>query len=216
VPVLKVSTADQYLTATGHTRLAEVWEALPQGLFPPFPPVELPAGLDGWLKRGGFAQTFFVGSEVLGLKFKSPKGRTIQAGGLTVKNVQGYDLVRPFVGSFGAMGDVLEATLRLRPGRASVCLRRKGDLAQPPLMPRFLWQHQADTYAFHFGHPLELRRFRESFGGEEVAGLLDYTPLFPDGMGVGAGSLTDLRYSWANGGARPPMPDVFRRLAEAI
>lgn len=216
MPVLQVSTADQYLIATGDTQLAEIWEALPQGLFPPFPPVELPGGLDGWLKRGGFAQTFFVGSEVLGLKFKSPKGHTIQAGGLTVKNVQGYDLVRPFVGSFGAMGDVLEATLRLRPGRASTLLRRKGELTEPPLKPRFLWQELSDTYAFHFGHPLEVRRFRESFGGEEVTSLLDYTPLFPSGMGVGAGNLMDLRFSWANGGTNPEMPEAFKRLAEAI
>lgn len=216
MPVLRVSTADQYLIATGDTRLAEVWEALPQGLFPPFPPVELPAGLDGLLKRGGFAQTFFVGSEVLGLKFKSPKGHIIQAGGLTVKNVQGYDLVRPFVGSFGEMGDILEATLRLRPGRASVFLRRKGELAEPPLMPRFLWQQQADTYAFHFAHPSELQRFREGFGGEEVTGLQDYTAFFPDGMGVGAGRLIDLRFSWANGGTKPAMHHAFRRLVEAI
>jgi FAD/FMN-containing dehydrogenase len=216
MPVLQVSAADQYLTATGDTRLTEIWEALPQGLFPPFPPVELPGRLDGLLKRGGFAQTFFMGSEVLGLEFKSPKGHTVRAGGLTVKNVQGYDLVRPFVGSFGAMGDVLEATLRLRPGRASAFLRRRGELAEPPLKPRFLWQELADTYAFHFGHPLEVRRFRESFGGEEVTGPLDYTALFPSGMGVGAGNLMDLRFSWANGGARPEMPEAFKRLAEAI
>ncbi len=216
MPVLQVSTADQYLIATGDTRLAEVWEALPQGLFPPFPPVELPGGVDGWLKRGGFAQTFFVGSEVLGLKFRSPKGHTIQAGGLTVKNVQGYDLVRPFVGSFGALGDVLEATLRLRPGRASTFLRRKGELTEPPLKPRFLWQEGADTYAFHLGHPLEVRRFHESFGGEEVTGLLDYTPLFPGGMGIGPGNLIDLRFSWANGGTKPEMPEAFKHLVEAI
>ncbi|WP_297854881.1 DUF5639 domain-containing protein [Meiothermus sp.] len=213
---MKVSAADQYLIATGDTRLLEVWEALPEGLFLPFPPVELPGGLDGLLKRGGFAQTFFMGSEVLGLKFRSPRGHTVQAGGLTVKNVQGYDLVRPFVGSFGALGDVLEATLRLRPGRASIFLRRRGELAEPPLMPRFMWQEGIYTYAFHFGHPLEVKRFRETFGGEEVPGTLDYTPLFPNGMGVGSGNLIDLRFSWADGGAKPVMPEVYKRLADAI
>jgi len=214
--VLKVSAADQYLIASGDTPLLEVWQALPKGLFPPFPPVELPGGLDGLLKRGGFAQTFFVGSELLGLKFRSPKGHIIQAGGLTVKNVQGFDLARPFVGSFGAMGDVLEATLRLRPGRASVFLRRKGELSNLPIKPRFLWQALAHTYAFHFGHPLEVRRFAESFGGEEVGEGLDYRGLFPNGMGVGPGHLVDLRFSWADGDSRPEMPEAFRRLAEAI
>lgn len=214
--MLEVSAADQYLTASGETPLLEVWAALPKGLFPPFPPVELPGGLDGLLKRGGFAQTFFVGSEVLGLKFKSPKGHTIQAGGLTVKNVQGYDLVRPFVGSFGALGDVLEATLRLRPGRASTLLRRKGELTEPPFKPRFLWQELAHTYAFHFGHPLEVKRYTETFGGEEVQGPLDYTGLFPEGMGVGPGNLIDMRFSWANGSAKPRMPEAFQRLMDAI
>jgi len=216
VPVLKVSAADQYLIATGDTSLLEVWEALPDGLFPPFPPVELPGGLDGLLKRGGFAQTFFVGSEVLGLTFRSPKGHTIRAGGLTVKNVQGYDLVRPFVGSFGAMGDVQEATLRLRPGRAWLFLRRRGELAQAPFKPRFLWQELAHTYAFHFGHPLEVRGFAETFGGEEVQEPPDYTGFFPNGMGVGPGNLIDMRFSWADGGNRPQMPEAYRRLADAL
>ncbi len=214
--VLQVSLADQYLIATGQTRLLEVWDALPPGLFPPFPPVELPGGLDGWLQRGGFAQTFFLGSEVLGLKFRSPKGHILQAGGLTVKNVQGYDLVRPFLGSFGALGEALEVTLRLRPGRASIFLRRLGELSLPPYKPRFLWQEGAHTYAFHFGHPSEVTRFREVFGGETVAQPPDYTPLFPNGMGVGPGGLIDLRFSWANGGAAPPMPEAFRRLVDAL
>ncbi len=216
MPVLRVSAADQYLIASGDTRLLEVWDALPQGLFPPFPPVELPGGLDGLLKRGGFGQTFFMGSEVLGLQFRSPNGYTVKAGGLTVKNVQGYDLVRPFVGSFGALGDAQEVTLRLRPGRAFVFLRRLGELAEPPLRPRFLWQELAHTYAFHFGHPQEIKRFQQTFGGEEVQGPLDYTGLFPNGMGVGPGNLMDLRYSWADGGSRPEMPEAFRRLVEAF
>lgn len=216
MPVLRVSAADQYLVASGDTPLLEVWEALPKGLFPPFPPVELPGGLDGLLKRGGFAQTFFLGSEVLGLTFRSPRGQTIRAGGLTVKNVQGYDLVRPFLGSFGALGEVLEATLRLRPGRASVFLRRKGPFAIPSIRPRFLWEAMAHTYAFHFGHPLEVQRFAETFGTEAVQGPLDYTGLFPQGMGVGPGHLKDMRFSWANGGIRPELPEAFKRLAEAI
>lgn len=214
--ILELSTADQLLVVSGEARLLEVWAALPEGLFPPFPPVELPGGVDGLLKRGGFAQTFFFASEILGLRFRTASGRTVVAGGRTVKNVQGYDLVRPFVGSFGALGSVLDATLRLRPGRASVFLRRRGEIAEPPLRPRFLWQELHWTYAFHFGHPLEVRRFREAFGGEEVGDWPDCTALFPHGMGVGAGNLIDLRFGWADGGQAPAMPEAFRRLAEAL
>ncbi|MDX2004826.1 MAG: DUF5639 domain-containing protein [Meiothermus sp.] len=213
---MEVSSADQYLIATGETPLLEIYSALPEGLFPPFPPVELPGGLGGLLERGGFGQTFFLGSEVLGLRFRSPKGHSVQAGGLTVKNVQGYDLVRPFVGSFGALGRLSDATLRLRPGRAACFLRNKGELLEPPIRPRFLWQETGWLYAYHFGHPKEVLRFAQTFGGEEVKGPLDLTPLFPDGMGVGPGNVIDLRQSWANGGGRPEMPEVFRRLVEAL
>lgn len=217
MPVLEVSPADQYLIATGETPLLEIWQALPQGLYPPFPPVELPDGLNGLLQRGGFAQTFFIGSEVLGLTFKSPKGQTVQAGGKVVKNVQGYDLVRPFVGSFGTMGEVLQATLRLRPGRASVFLRRTGELSEVRQRPRFLWKELEYLYAFHFGHPKEVERLREAFGGEALSGTLDYTPLFPKSMGVGnLGTVRDLRFGWENAGPPPAVPEAFRRLAEAL
>jgi FAD/FMN-containing dehydrogenase len=217
MPVLEVSPADQYLVASGDTALLEIWQALPTGLYPPFPPVELPGGLNGLLQRGGFGQTFFLASEVLGLTFKSPKGQTVQAGGKVVKNVQGYDLVRPFVGSFGALGEVLQATLRLRPGRASIFLRRTGELSEVRQQPRFLWKELEYLYAFHLGHPREVERLRESFGGEAVQKTLDYTPLFPKGMGVGSlGSLRDLRFGWENAGPAPAVPEVFRRLAESL
>lgn len=222
MPLLELSPSDQYLVASGDTALLEVWKALPAGLHPPFPPVELPGGLDGLLGRGGFGQTFFFGAEVLGLTLRTPRGRTAQAGGRVVKNVQGYDLVRPFVGSFGALGEALTVTLRLRPGRASIFLQKplepKGleGLGRFGLQPRFLWQHQGTLLAFHFGHPKEVERFRQAFGGEVVDDPVDYTGLFPNGMGVGAGPLRDLRFSWADGGAKPRAPEVFQRIAAAL
>lgn len=225
MPLLELSPSDQYLIASGDTALLEVWEALSPGLFPPFPPVELPGGLNGLLQRGGFGQTFFFGAEVLGLTLKTPRGRTVQAGGRVVKNVQGYDLVRPFVGSFGALGEAVSVTLRLRPGRASVFLRKP--LEPNPeassvwhaafgVQPRFLWQHENTLFAFHFGHPTEVARFRQAFGGEVVDNPVDYSRLFPGGMGVGAGPLRDSRFSWADGGAKPPLPQVFHKLASAL
>ncbi|WP_276954718.1 DUF5639 domain-containing protein [Allomeiothermus silvanus] len=221
MPLLELSPSDQYLIASGDTPLLEVWEALPLGLFPPFPPVELPGGLNSLLQRGGFGQTFFFGAEVLGLTLKTPQGRTVQAGGRVVKNVQGYDLVRPFVGSFGALGEAISVTLRLRPGRASVFLRRplEAPSGWPPVLdvqPRFLWQHQSTLFAFHFGHPKEVERFRQAFGGEVMDSPVDYSRLFPHGMGVGVGPLRDLRFSWADGGAKPPLPPVFQKLASAL
>lgn len=141
------------------------------GAFPPFPPVELPGGVGGLVARGGFAQTFFFPAEVLGLTFRTPKGRRVRAGGVVVKNVQGYDLVRLFVGSFGLLGRAEEVVLRLRPGRAQAFLRRPFSGSFPRLVPtpRFLFALEDEEgpwlYAYHFGHPKEVERFREAFGG---------------------------------------------------
>lgn len=214
--VLEISADDQYLVATGDTPLLEIWEALPPGLYPPFPPVELPDGLGGLLGRGGFGQNFFFAAEVLGLEFCTPKGRVLRAGGRVVKNVQGYDLVRPFVGSFGALGTLLQATLRLRPGRERAFVRRAGRLEPLALEPRFVWQEGETLYAFTFGHPKEVAAFTAAFGGEAVVGPLDYRPLFPGGMGVGEGPVRDLRMNWADGGKPPPIPKAFEVLAEAL
>ena len=130
---MEVHAADQYLVAPGEADLLEVHARLAgTGLFPPFPPVELPGGVGGLVARGGFAQTFFFPAEVLGLTFRTPKGRRVRAGGVVVKNVQGYDLVRLFVGSFGLLGRAEEVVLRLRPGRAQAFLRRPFSGGFPP------------------------------------------------------------------------------------
>ncbi|WP_457629791.1 DUF5639 domain-containing protein [Oceanithermus sp.] len=211
--VLELSPADQYVVVSGDTPLAEVYAALPEGLYPPFPPVELPGGVGGLVERGGFGQTYFFPADVLGLTFETPSGRRISAGGRVVKNVQGYDLVRPFVGSFGWLGRALEVVLRLRPARAAALwrYRRAGEVR-----PRFVWEAEGERLAFHYGHPRELARagFDEALALE---GPLDYRPWFPHGMGPAEeGPLRDDRWAWADG-APPPEPDaVFARIARAL
>ncbi|WP_243027980.1 DUF5639 domain-containing protein [Thermus albus] len=219
---MEVHAADQYLVAPAEAGLLEVHEKLSgTGLYPPFPPVELPGGLGGLVERGGFGQTFFFPAEVLGLTFQTPKGRVVRAGGVVVKNVQGYDLVRPFVGSFGLLGKALEAVFRLRPGRAAVFLRRPFLGGFPTLFPtpRFLFALEEEggwwLYAFHYGHEKEVARLQEAFGGEE-ASPIDLRPLFPQGMGVGQGPLRDLRFSWMDGETYPEPPGPFRKLVEAL
>ncbi|TBH21237.1 DUF5639 domain-containing protein [Thermus thermamylovorans] len=219
---MELHAADQYLVAPGRAGLLEVHERLQgTGLYPPFPPVELPGGVGGLVARGGFAQTFFFPAEVLGLTFRTPRGRVVRAGGVVVKNVQGYDLVRPFVGSFGLLGEALEVVFRLRPGRASAFLRRpfSGEFPALSPAPRFLFALEEGgtwwLYAFHLGPEREVARFREAFGGME-AQPLDLRPRFPRGMGVGEGPLRDLRFPWQDGGKAPEAPGLFRRLAEVL
>ena len=224
--MLELSAADQYLIASADTTLGEVYAALPTGLYPPFPPVELPGGVGGLVSRGGFAQTFFFGAEVLGLSFLAPSGRRVVAGGRTVKNVQGYDLTRPFVGSFGTLGQAETLTLRLRPGLFSAHHSRVGTLDEvQESRARFLWQDGETLHAYHFGHEREVWSVMEGFGGEAVESQLDYRPRCPGGMGVddSAGSdgveLRDRRFGWADlesGGIVPPVPPLFAKLAARL
>ena len=50
---------------------------------------------------------------VLGAEFVTGSGKIVRGGGRVVKNVAGFDLVRLFTGSWGTLGIITEATLRL-------------------------------------------------------------------------------------------------------
>src|ERR1043165_7034049 len=52
---------------------------------------------------------------VIGISGVNDEGREFKAGGRVVKNVAGYDLCKPFVGSLGTLGILTQATLKLRP-----------------------------------------------------------------------------------------------------
>ncbi|CAM3552616.1 DUF5639 domain-containing protein [Deinococcus frigens] len=217
--MLELSPGDQTLTVSGDIGLLEVYAALPPGLYPPFPPLELPGGVGGLVARGGFAQTFFFGAEVLGVTFRAPSGRVVRAGGRTVKNVQGYDLTRPFVGSFGALGQALEVTLRLRPGLSARHIAAPGSLDDlPELSARFAWEVAGQVHLMHFGHGRQVERALEALpGAAEVSEPLDLTSHFPGGMGVGAGGrVRDRRFGWVDGGTVPPVPELFTRMAASL
>jgi len=52
---------------------------------------------------------------LLGIRFALPDGTLGRAGGRVVKNVAGYDLNKLFIGSFGTLGVVVEATFKILP-----------------------------------------------------------------------------------------------------
>lgn len=219
MPLLDLSPGDQTVTVSGDTPLLEVYAALPAGLYPPFPRLELPGGVGGLVARGGFGQTFFFGAEVLGVTFRAPSGRVVRAGGRTMKNVQGYDLTRPFVGSFGLLGEALEITLRLRPGLSARHVAGAASLSDfPDVAARFAWQVGEQVHLMHFGHASEVERALKVFpDAHEVTDTIDLTPLFPGGMGVGQGGpVCDQRFGWVNGTAHPPVPALFKTLAASL
>jgi glycolate oxidase FAD binding subunit len=51
----------------------------------------------------------------IGMRVATADGRITRAGGRVVKNVAGYDLPKLFVGSFGTLGAIVEATFKVRP-----------------------------------------------------------------------------------------------------
>ena len=70
---------------------------------------------------------------VLGVRFVTPKGDIIGAGGKTMKNVSGYDVSKLMIGSLGSLGILCEMTLRLlpllrkwRPSSSPLILFRRG------------------------------------------------------------------------------------------
>src|SRR5262249_26296696 len=50
---------------------------------------------------------------LLGMRIALPSGEIAHFGGKVVKNVAGYDMCKLFLGSFGALGVILEATFKL-------------------------------------------------------------------------------------------------------
>lgn len=52
---------------------------------------------------------------ILGVKVALPDGTLARSGGKVIKNVAGYDLGKLYAGSFGTLGLILEAAVRLHP-----------------------------------------------------------------------------------------------------
>jgi glycolate oxidase FAD binding subunit len=52
---------------------------------------------------------------VIGMKFATVEGKTVQSGGMVVKNVAGLDMAKLMIGSFGTLAAVLSVNFKLAP-----------------------------------------------------------------------------------------------------
>lgn len=113
--------ADLTVTVEAGATLAEVQEAV--GAHDQWLPMDPPpddTGTVGAVLATGSAGPLAHGfggprDLALGLGLVTGDGRTLALGGRVVKNVAGFDLVRLTVGSWGAIGVITQATLRLFP-----------------------------------------------------------------------------------------------------
>jgi len=56
-----------------------------------------------------------IREHLLGLTMRLADGRVVKSGGKVVKNVAGYDLHKLFVGGYGSLGEIIQATFKVRP-----------------------------------------------------------------------------------------------------
>ena len=113
--------ADLTLTAaagTALTELARISGEHRQWL--PVDPMDAPNRTLGGLAAAGltgplWASYGHVRNHVLGMTVVCGDGRTLRLGGRVVKNVAGFDLIKPMVGSRGRLAVVTSVTMRLFP-----------------------------------------------------------------------------------------------------
>lgn len=90
------------------------------GLWLPLEHSEAPEASLGGCLAAGFTNPLRLGygsprDWVLGLQIVTADGRLLTLGGDLIKNVAGYDLVKPHLGAWGRLGLIVRATLRLLP-----------------------------------------------------------------------------------------------------
>ena len=113
--------ADLTLTAKAGTGLAELGGITGEHRqWLPFDPMDAPKRTLGGLAAAGvtgplWAAYGHVRNHVLGMTVVCGDGRTLRLGGRVVKNVAGFDLIKPMVGSRGRLAVVTSVTLRLFP-----------------------------------------------------------------------------------------------------
>jgi len=113
--------ADLTLTASAGTPMADVASTLgAHGQWLPFDPPEVDSRTLGGLVATGESGPMWMGygelkNHVLGATVVTGDGRVLKLGGRVVKNVAGFDLLRPMVGSRGRLAVITSVCVRAFP-----------------------------------------------------------------------------------------------------
>ena len=121
------------ISARGGTTVAELAQVLgAEGQYLPFDPVlnDQGATLGGSIASGisGPCRLLYGGLRdfMLEVQLCDSAGREVRGGGKVVKNAAGFDLPKLMVGSYGRLGIITEATLKVfpkPPGNATLCIQ---------------------------------------------------------------------------------------------
>jgi glycolate oxidase FAD binding subunit len=124
--IVDYDPAELVLTARAGTPLAEIEQALAaHGQMLAFEPPQFGGGTLGGCVATGWsgprrAYAGAVRDFVLGVQIVDGRGERLRFGGRVIKNVAGYDVSRLMVGAHGALGVLLEISLRVLPGKHEI------------------------------------------------------------------------------------------------
>lgn len=123
----------------------------------------LAAGLSAY-RRARYGPTR---DRILEVTIVTGDGRIVRAGGRVVKNVTGYDLARLVVGSFGALGVIISACLKLWPLPAVCATVTLDDPERASLVyrPMAVLRDQVATCVYLAGTAEEVKTQVERLGG---------------------------------------------------
>ncbi|HIC14407.1 MAG TPA: FAD-binding oxidoreductase [Gemmatimonadetes bacterium] len=113
--------ADLTLTASAGARVGDLSTAMAvHGQWLPFDPPDVPNRTLGGLVAAGLSGPLWAGygqlrNHVLGATVVCGDGRVLKLGGRVVKNVAGFDILKPMVGSRGDLAVITSLTVRLFP-----------------------------------------------------------------------------------------------------
>lgn len=120
--VIDYEPSELVMTARAGTPLSEIEDALAAGgqMLACEPPYFGPGATLGGCVAAGFsgprrASAGSVRDFVLGTRILNGAGEDLRFGGQVMKNVAGFDLSRLMTGSFGTLGVILEASLKVLP-----------------------------------------------------------------------------------------------------